>query len=637
MAESAQLACVGGRLVLKSYWTQNCTASGSTPQERENSVMQVLVHGALCEDNLLALLPNGSTVEYHYNQYAFGTDMCCDASDTLAPCPTTPAPTVVAVPWIYQEFDDSSCSKPATSPGRRLIGNSGDSVNWTDDKGQGWKSYLFCNNGELHLGDQVGNTVMHTYRNRDATLETNKCVRTPATSQSMRYNSWSAYYFLDSEACCDANDKIMSCPATVSTVSTTPAVPTKLPSQLNATIYATPPPYTTQALVTPPTIPYAVPTAPSQQQRQQLPVPWTFQQFHDPSCSNLAHSNDEAFRYIDPHYNATHGAAMEASGKGADCVPMSKDFYMTSYGQAMLQMQCTSGALVMNYNVLFCDDSSFFSIPQSQRNGLHLAALMLNKNNFNDTVTNDTCTYSDHLGYYYLFRSNACCIGDSIVDCNSPPAVQPLSAQQFHAPTQAPNTPQSISLTTAAAPTASTARGHLLFGGYALAPPADTTPAATTAQATSTSTVAPAAGSGAAVPTMAPFYAALHKVLAPPLPVQAVPTPLPPQQTPPMPVTPGPVQAQQAALGAATATATTASTTASTTTTTTTSEMPWGLPWWGWFLICCGLLLLCLVCVAPAAAAPAALMGGGKKKKSSTGDVETSTTYEVVDEPDGAE
>jgi len=41
--------------------------------------------------------------------------------------------------------------------------------------------------------------------------------------------------------------------------------------------------------------------------------------------------------------------------------------------------------------------------------------------------------------------------------------------------------------------------------------------------------------------------------------------------------------------------------------------------------------------LAPAAAAPAALMGGGKKKTKSTGDVETNTTYVVVDEPDALE
>jgi len=92
------------------------------------------------------------------------------------------------------------------------------------------------------------------------------------------------------------------------------------------------------------------------------------------------------------------------------------------------------------------------------------------------------------------------------------------------------------------------------------------------------------------------------------------------------------------AVAASVSSSSASTTTITTTTTTTTSEMPWGLPWWGWFLICCGVLLACMVCLAPAAAAPAALMGGGKKKtKSSSGDVETNTTYVVVDEPDALE
>mmetsp|Transcript_43998 Transcript_43998/g.104118 ORF Transcript_43998/g.104118 Transcript_43998/m.104118 type:complete len:214 (+) Transcript_43998:123-764(+) len=70
-------------------------------------------------------------------------------------------------------------------------------------------------------------------------------------------------------------------------------------------------------------------------------------------------------------------------------------------------------------------------------------------------------------------------------------------------------------------------------------------------------------------------------------------------------------------------------------TTTTTSEMPWGLPWWAWFLICCGILLLCALCCLPLLGGGAA-MGSGKKKSKKTGDVETVTTYEVVDEPDAA-
>eukprot|EP00403_Amphidinium_massartii_P028770 CAMPEP_0178399044 /NCGR_PEP_ID=MMETSP0689_2-20121128/15079_1 /TAXON_ID=160604 /ORGANISM="Amphidinium massartii, Strain CS-259" /LENGTH=588 /DNA_ID=CAMNT_0020019813 /DNA_START=68 /DNA_END=1834 /DNA_ORIENTATION=- len=77
-----------------------------------------------------------------------------------------------------------------------------------------------------------------------------------------------------------------------------------------------------------------------------------------------------------------------------------------------------------------------------------------------------------------------------------------------------------------------------------------------------------------------------------------------------------------------------ASSTSTTTTTTTTSEMPWGLPWWAWFLICCGILLLCALCCLPALAAPAAMGGGKKKSQGESNPSYVTVEYEVVDEPD---
>jgi len=63
--------------------------------------------------------------------------------------------------------------------------------------------------------------------------------------------------------------------------------------------------------------------------------------------------------------------------------------------------------------------------------------------------------------------------------------------------------------------------------------------------------------------------------------------------------------------------------------------MPWGLPWWAWFLICCGMITLCLVCCLPLLAAPAAMAGGKKRTQSKAStDVETVSVYEVIDEPD---
>merc|ERR1712187_500797 len=47
-------------------------------------------------------------------------------------------------------------------------------------------------------------------------------------------------------------------------------------------------------------------------------------------------------------------------------------------------------------------------------------------------------------------------------------------------------------------------------------------------------------------------------------------------------------------------------------TVTTTTEMPWGFPWWGWFLLCCGLCCcLSLCCGGPLGVLP---FLGGKKK-----------------------
>merc|ERR1712014_23556 len=47
-------------------------------------------------------------------------------------------------------------------------------------------------------------------------------------------------------------------------------------------------------------------------------------------------------------------------------------------------------------------------------------------------------------------------------------------------------------------------------------------------------------------------------------------------------------------------------------TVTTTTEMPWGWPWWAWFLLCCGLCCcLSLCCGSPLGVLP---MLGGKKK-----------------------
>eukprot|EP00971_Amphidinium_carterae_P233271 4630102-Amphidinium_carterae.1 len=53
---------------------------------------------------------------------------------------------------------------------------------------------------------------------------------------------------------------------------------------------------------------------------------------------------------------------------------------------------------------------------------------------------------------------------------------------------------------------------------------------------------------------------------------------------------------------------------------TTTTEMPWGWPWWAWFLTCCLSLLVCAICCLPCLGGAAA--SGGNKQKS---------TYEAVD------
>jgi len=62
--------------------------------------------------------------------------------------------------------------------------------------------------------------------------------------------------------------------------------------------------------------------------------------------------------------------------------------------------------------------------------------------------------------------------------------------------------------------------------------------------------------------------------------------------------------------------------------TTTTTEMPWGMPWWAWFLICLGICCLFAFCCLPLLGAPMA----GKNKSKANRDMEV--VYEVYDVPD---
>mmetsp|Transcript_62365 Transcript_62365/g.115764 ORF Transcript_62365/g.115764 Transcript_62365/m.115764 type:complete len:109 (-) Transcript_62365:86-412(-) len=68
-----------------------------------------------------------------------------------------------------------------------------------------------------------------------------------------------------------------------------------------------------------------------------------------------------------------------------------------------------------------------------------------------------------------------------------------------------------------------------------------------------------------------------------------------------------------------------------TTSSTTTTDMPWGLPWWGWFLVC---FFMSIFVVIPCLAMLVGLSGlfgeyesGQRKAK------RVETVYQVVDEP----
>jgi len=54
------------------------------------------------------------------------------------------------------------------------------------------------------------------------------------------------------------------------------------------------------------------------------------------------------------------------------------------------------------------------------------------------------------------------------------------------------------------------------------------------------------------------------------------------------------------------------------TTTTTTTEMPWGMPWWAWFLICYLSTFLCALCCLPVAGAGSVSAQNPKNSSSRT-------------------
>mmetsp|Transcript_42616 Transcript_42616/g.77412 ORF Transcript_42616/g.77412 Transcript_42616/m.77412 type:complete len:346 (+) Transcript_42616:80-1117(+) len=78
-----------------------------------------------------------------------------------------------------------------------------------------------------------------------------------------------------------------------------------------------------------------------------------------------------------------------------------------------------------------------------------------------------------------------------------------------------------------------------------------------------------------------------------------------------------------------------AASTTTTTTTTTTTEMPWGMPWWAWFLTCLGVLAAVATVCGSLTVFGATAGGQGKSRSSRV--VKPATreeiAYEVVDEP----
>jgi len=71
--------------------------------------------------------------------------------------------------------------------------------------------------------------------------------------------------------------------------------------------------------------------------------------------------------------------------------------------------------------------------------------------------------------------------------------------------------------------------------------------------------------------------------------------------------------------------------------TTTTTEMPWGLPWWAWFLICCLTCLLCALCCLPLAGAGAAAGSAKGNAKEPLRGTYQSLEYEQGEAEDGNE
>eukprot|EP00403_Amphidinium_massartii_P015800 CAMPEP_0178423822 /NCGR_PEP_ID=MMETSP0689_2-20121128/27885_1 /TAXON_ID=160604 /ORGANISM="Amphidinium massartii, Strain CS-259" /LENGTH=619 /DNA_ID=CAMNT_0020045425 /DNA_START=125 /DNA_END=1984 /DNA_ORIENTATION=+ len=343
---------------------------------------------------------------------------------------------------------------------------------------------------------------------------------------------------------------------------------------------------------------------------------WTLQFYDDLQCGQLAEKK--------------HASPNPLVGGTGDCIGVKIFLVKTYYRETGCQPDGSGTPRFMTYSDSACTVplSAVSTIPQNQctnANGGLIASCTTTTTTTASTTTTATTT------------TTAASVTSTAAAAKSPTTKATVSTTAG-APTASPPSPAS-STTSAGAPTPVTNKapaGAVTVASTA-APVTKAASGTTAAAAVATAvTTASSGGSSnqnvlawmALIPASLVPYKAMSNLPQGVMVVQAstsTTTATPPPQAPLSAAALG-VGGAAGAAGAVGAGAGGAAS-ATTATTTTTSEMPWGWPWWAWFLLCCGLLTLCLLLCGAGGGGAAATTGG-----SSTPSKKQEHTYTVVDE-----